>query len=79
MPLTHPHLVGIEPLTREDIQLILDTARAFQEVQRRPIKKLAVLRGKTVVLAFLEPSTRTRVSFEIAVQRRPPNTGTMKE
>jgi aspartate carbamoyltransferase catalytic subunit len=69
VPLSHAHLVGIEPLTPEDIQLILETARAFQEVQRRPIKKLPVLRGKTVVLAFFEPSTRTRVSFEIAIQR----------
>lgn len=69
MGLTTQHLLGIEPLTTADIELILQTARSFQEVQRRPIKKLATLRGKTLVLAFFEPSTRTRVSFEIAAQR----------
>ena len=69
MALTTKHLVGIELLTAGDIELILQTARTFQEVQRRPIKKLATLRGKTLVLAFFEPSTRTRISFEIAAQR----------
>ncbi len=69
MALKHKHLLGIEPLSRAEIELILHTARAFQEVQRRPIKKLATLRGKTLVLAFFEHSTRTRVSFEIAAQR----------
>jgi len=69
MALKTKHLLGIEPLSRAEIELILHTARAFQEVQRRPIKKLATLRGKTLVLAFFEHSTRTRVSFEIAAQR----------
>ncbi|MFQ5927294.1 MAG: aspartate carbamoyltransferase catalytic subunit [Terriglobia bacterium] len=69
MALKTKHLLGIEPLRADDIELILQTARTFQEVQRRPIKKLATLRGKTLVLAFLEPSTRTRVSFEMAAQR----------
>lgn len=69
MPLKTKHLLGIEPLSAEEIELILSTARAFQEVQRRPIKKLATLRGKTLVLAFFEHSTRTRVSFEMAAQR----------
>jgi aspartate carbamoyltransferase catalytic subunit len=62
-------LLGIEPLTTNEIELILTTARSFQEVQRRPIKKVPPLRGKTVTLAFFEPSTRTRTSFEIAAQR----------
>lgn len=69
MALKAKHLLGIEPLSAEDIELILQTARTFQEVQRRPIKKLATLRGKTLVLAFFEPSTRTRISFEMAAQR----------
>lgn len=69
MPLSGRHLLGIEPLTTDEIQLILDTARSFQEVQFRPIKKVPPLRGKTVTLAFFEPSTRTRTSFEIAAQR----------
>lgn len=69
MPLKTKHLLGIEPLSADEIELILSTARAFQEVQRRPIKKLATLRGKTLVLAFFEHSTRTRVSFEMAAQR----------
>jgi len=67
--LTTKHLLGIAPLSGADIELILETGRTFQEVQRRPIKKLATLRGKTLVLAFFEPSTRTRVSFEMAAQR----------
>jgi aspartate carbamoyltransferase catalytic subunit len=46
------HLLGIEPLTAEQIILILDQAKPFQEFQRHPLKKLATLRGKTVALAF---------------------------
>jgi aspartate carbamoyltransferase catalytic subunit len=57
------HLLGIEPLTAEQIIQILDQAKPFQEFQRHPLKKLATLRGKTVALAFFEPSTRTRISF----------------
>jgi aspartate carbamoyltransferase catalytic subunit len=62
-------LLGIEPLTREEIQLILDTAEGFKEVSERPIKKVPALRGQLVINLFMEPSTRTRVSFEIAEKR----------
>jgi aspartate carbamoyltransferase catalytic subunit len=63
------HLMTIQDLSREDIFTILDTARSFKEVNERPIKKLPTLRGRTVVNLFLEPSTRTRTSFEIAAKR----------
>jgi aspartate carbamoyltransferase catalytic subunit len=63
------HLLGIEPLTAEQITFILDQAKPFQEFQRHPLKKLATLRGKTVALAFFEPSTRTRISFATAAAR----------
>jgi len=62
-------LTGIAPLSREQIELILDTAEHFREVSQRPIKKVPALRGKTVVNLFFEPSTRTRTSFEIAGKR----------
>ncbi len=67
--LTHRHLLGILGLAAEEITLILDTARAFAEVSTRPIKKVPTLRGRTVVNFFMEPSTRTRSSFEIAEKR----------
>jgi aspartate carbamoyltransferase catalytic subunit len=67
--LTHKHLLGIQGLAAEEITLILDTARAFAEVSTRPIKKVPTLRGRTVVNFFMEPSTRTRSSFEIAEKR----------
>ena len=63
------HLLGIEGLSSDEIQLILDTARAFAEVSTRSIKKVPTLRGRTVVNFFMEPSTRTRSSFEIAEKR----------
>lgn len=63
------HLLGIEPLTREQITFILDQSKPFQEFQRHPLKKLATLRGKTVAIAFFEPSTRTRISFTTAASR----------
>ena len=63
------HLLGIQGLIRGEIDLILDTARAFAEVSRRSIKKVPTLRGKTIVNLFMEPSTRTRSSFEIAEKR----------
>jgi aspartate carbamoyltransferase catalytic subunit len=62
----HRHLLGIEPLEPADIQMVLDTADGLKEVLDRPIKKVPVLRGKTVVNLFYEASTRTRSSFEIA-------------
>lgn len=64
-----PHLLGIEPLSREQIEFFLDQAKPFQEFQRHPLKKLATLRGKTVAVAFFESSTRTRISFTTAAAR----------
>jgi len=62
-------LVGLEPLSREQIVSILDTAEPFKEISERRIKKVPVLRGKTIVNLFFEASTRTRVSFEFAEKR----------
>lgn len=62
-------LVSIERMSTADIELILETADSFAEISERPIKKVPTLRGKTVVNLFLEPSTRTRTSFEIAGKR----------
>jgi aspartate carbamoyltransferase catalytic subunit len=62
-------LLGLEELTREEIELVLETAESFKEVSSREIKKVPALRGKTVVNLFYEPSTRTRVSFEVAAKR----------
>ena len=62
-------LVGIDPLSAGEIELILDTAEQMREVAERPIKKVPALRGKTVVNLFMEPSTRTRFSFEVAEKR----------
>jgi len=63
------HLLDIDDLNREEMERILDTARSFAEVLRRPIKKVPSLRGKTVVNLFYESSTRTRMSFEVAAKR----------
>src|SRR5687768_2406750 len=62
-------LLGIEPLTPEEITLFLDTAEGFKEVSERPVKKVPALRGQLVINLFMEASTRTRVSFEIAEKR----------
>ena len=67
--LSSRHIIDIQDLTPEDITLILDTADSFKEVNQRRIKKLPTLRGRTIVNLFLEPSTRTRTSFEIAAKR----------
>ncbi len=67
--LIHKDLLGIEQLSVEEIQLILDTAEALRQVSDRAIKKVPTLRGKTVVNLFFEPSTRTRSSFELAEKR----------
>ncbi len=69
MSFTFRHLLGTEALSREEILFLLDQSRAFQEIQRHPLKKLATLRGKSVVLAFFETSTRTRISFGTAAAR----------
>jgi len=63
------NLTGIAELSKEQIELLLDTAEHFREVSQRPIKKVPALRGKTIVNLFFEPSTRTRTSFEIAGKR----------
>ncbi|HEV8431903.1 MAG TPA: aspartate carbamoyltransferase catalytic subunit [Thermoanaerobaculia bacterium] len=62
-------LLGIEPLSPDEINLILDTAEGFKEVSERPVKKVPALRGQLVINLFMEASTRTRVSFEIAEKR----------
>ena len=69
MPWKHKHLLGLENLSRQDIELVLQTAQSFKEVSSRDIKKVPALRGKTVVTLFFEPSTRTRISFELAAKR----------
>jgi aspartate carbamoyltransferase catalytic subunit len=66
---TRKHLLDIESLSAEEINLVLETARAFKAVGERTIKKVPALRGKTVVNLFVEPSTRTRTSFELAAVR----------
>jgi len=63
------HLLDIESLSADEITTVLDTAKAFKAVGERAIKKVPALRGKTVVNLFVEPSTRTRISFELAQQR----------
>ena len=65
----HRHVLGIEDLSRADIEHILDTSNAFLEVSRRPVRKVPTLRGKTVINLFYENSTRTRTSFELAGKR----------
>ncbi|MEM9561133.1 MAG: aspartate carbamoyltransferase catalytic subunit [Actinomycetota bacterium] len=63
------HLLSINELSRGDLEELLDLARGFAEVQTRDIPKVPALRGKTVVLAFFEDSTRTRTSFDLAARR----------
>src|SRR5213594_796797 len=63
------HLLDIESLSADEITMVLDTTRAFKAVCERAIKKVPALRGKTVVNLFVEPSTRTRISFELAAIR----------
>ena len=63
------NLLDIESLSADELVTLLDTARAFKGVGERAVKKVPALRGKTVVNLFVEPSTRTRVSFELAAQR----------
>lgn len=62
-------LLDLEELSKEEIELILTTAKSFKEVSTREVKKVPALRGKTVVMLFFEPSTRTRTSFELAAKR----------
>ena len=67
--LSSRHLLGLEDTPESDITLILNTAETFSEVIERTIKKVPTLRGITIVNLFYEPSTRTRISFELAEKR----------
>lgn len=66
---TRKDLLGLRDLSREEIELLLETAKSFQEISLRPVKKVPALRGVTVANLFFEPSTRTRISFELAEKR----------
>ncbi len=63
------HLLGLKSLTKDEIEFILEGAKAFKEISSRRIKKVPALRGRTVVNLFFEASTRTRTSFELAAKR----------
>ena len=69
MELRRKDLLGIADLAPEEITHILNNAASLKEISTRPIKKVPTLRGRTVVTLFYEPSTRTRMSFEIAAKR----------
>jgi aspartate carbamoyltransferase catalytic subunit len=69
MQIKRKDLLGLEDLTREEIEIILDTAKSMREILDRPIKKVPTLKGKTVVNMFFEPSTRTQSSFDLAAKR----------
>ncbi|MGB9712946.1 MAG: aspartate carbamoyltransferase catalytic subunit [Dissulfurimicrobium sp.] len=67
--LSSRHILSISDLGQKDIELILDTADSLSQILTRPIKKAPPLRGRTIVNLFFEPSTRTRLSFELAAKR----------
>src|SRR6476646_2148442 len=67
--LSQRHLLGIKDITRQDIELIFETAANFKDVINRPIKKVPSLRDVTIANIFFENSTRTRLSFELAEKR----------
>ncbi len=69
MSFNRKDILGLQEMSREEIEYILDTAVPFKEITLRPIKKIPTLRGKTVINLFYEPSTRTRTSFELAGKR----------
>ncbi len=69
MEFSRKDILDMASLTAEEIELILNTADSLKEISDRPIKKVPTLRGKTVVLFFYEPSTRTKLSFDIAAKR----------
>lgn len=69
MAFKHKHLLGIQPLSAPDIITLLDTADSMLEISTREVKKVPILRGKTIINLFFEPSTRTRSSFELAAKR----------
>jgi len=61
-------LIGIEELSREEIEVVIETALSMKDILKRPIKKVPTLRGRTICTLFYEPSTRTRSSFELAAK-----------
>ena len=65
----HKHLLGLRDLSAEEITYILDTAKGFEQISTRSVKKAPTLRGKVVVNLFFEDSTRTRTSFALAANR----------
>src|ERR671934_357185 len=69
MGFKHKDIIALQDLTKDEIQLLLDTAENMREVNSRDIKKVPTLRGKTIINLFYEASTRTRTSFEIAAKR----------
>ena len=66
---TKRHLIDLDELSKDEINLILETAKSFKEISTREVKKVPTLRGRTIALLFFEPSTRTRTSFELAAKR----------
>ncbi len=66
---TKRHLIDLDELSKEEINLILETAKSFKEISTREVKKVPTLRGRTIAMLFFEPSTRTRTSFELAAKR----------
>ena len=69
MGFKHKDILGLQELSGEEIDLLLNTAENLKEINSREIKKVPTLRGKTIVNLFFEPSTRTRTSFELAAKR----------
>jgi len=69
MHFKHKDILDMESFSVDEISMILDTATGMKEISERPVKKVPTLRGKTIVLFFQEPSTRTKVSFDIAAKR----------
>ncbi len=67
-PWRRHHILDLDDFSREEIELVFDTADAMKEILSREIKRVPTLRGKTVVTLFYEPSTRTRASFEMAAK-----------
>ncbi len=68
----HKDLLDVTQLTRAELFHLLDTAAQFHDINRRPVKKVPTLKGKSVVLFFAEPSTRTKTSFDVAGKRLRP-------
>jgi len=69
MPWSQHNLLDLQDLSAVEIEMVMETAKSFKEVSAREVKKVPALRGKTIVMLFFEPSTRTRTSFELAAKR----------